>query len=83
LNALVTGASRGIGASIARRLAGRGARVALHYCRDHDSAEGVLRSAGKELQANRFDVRICLIKNSNIPGKTEINGVPVGRSRPV
>jgi 3-oxoacyl-[acyl-carrier protein] reductase len=39
--ALVTGASRGIGAAVARLLAGHGARVAIHYRRDHEAAERV------------------------------------------
>ncbi len=39
--ALVTGASRGIGAAIARTLAAANARVALHYGKSHDAARGV------------------------------------------
>jgi 3-oxoacyl-[acyl-carrier protein] reductase len=42
--ALVTGASRGIGREISRGLAGRGARVAVHYRADHDAAQETLRS---------------------------------------
>ncbi len=38
---LVTGASRGIGAAIARALAGAGHRVAVHAGRDSDAAERV------------------------------------------
>lgn len=41
---LVTGASRGIGAEVARQFAADGARVAVHYRRSHDSAEEVLSS---------------------------------------
>jgi len=44
--ALVTGASRGIGAAIARALAQAGMRVAVHYGRSRDEAEAVLRSLG-------------------------------------
>jgi NAD(P)-dependent dehydrogenase (short-subunit alcohol dehydrogenase family) len=39
--ALVTGASRGIGAAIAETLARAGARVALHYGRSREAAEAV------------------------------------------
>lgn len=41
--ALVTGASRGIGAAIARDLAAAGATVALNYCQSADKAEAVRR----------------------------------------
>lgn len=39
--ALVTGASQGIGASIARRFAEAGARVAVHYRGSEEAANGV------------------------------------------
>jgi 3-oxoacyl-[acyl-carrier protein] reductase len=41
--ALVTGGSRGIGASVAERLAGRGAAVAITYARAADKAQAVAR----------------------------------------
>jgi NAD(P)-dependent dehydrogenase (short-subunit alcohol dehydrogenase family) len=44
LHALVTGSSRGIGAAIARQLAARGCRVALHYHRNHAAATATLAS---------------------------------------
>ncbi len=47
--ALVTGASRGIGAAIATRLALHGVRVAIHYNTSHDDAmqlAAILRSQG-------------------------------------
>ncbi|MEE1788800.1 glucose 1-dehydrogenase [Streptomyces sp. SP17BM10] len=51
--ALVTGASRGIGAEIARRLAGAGIRVALTYTRGAEAAQAVVaeieRAGGKAL----------------------------------
>ena len=42
--ALVTGSSRGIGRQIARSLAARGARVAVHYRADREAAEETLAS---------------------------------------
>ncbi len=44
--ALVTGASRGIGAAIAAMLAGAGARVALHYGRSREAAREVAARIG-------------------------------------
>ena len=57
--ALVTGASRGIGAAIARALARSGARVAVHYGTHEDEAEGVcldVRSLGGTAIAVRADM---------------------------
>ncbi|MCR2792216.1 SDR family oxidoreductase [Microbacterium sp. zg.Y625] len=41
---LITGASGGIGAAVARRFAGAGDRVAVHYATNHAGAEETLRS---------------------------------------
>ena len=43
---LVTGASRGIGAAIARRLGQSGARVAVHYARGKEAAEQLAQEIG-------------------------------------
>ena len=42
--ALVTGSSRGIGREIARELAKKGARVAVHYRTDREAAQETLAS---------------------------------------
>lgn len=46
--ALVTGGSRGIGAAVARRLAGAGASVAMTYVDSTEAAERVAAEAREE-----------------------------------
>jgi 3-oxoacyl-[acyl-carrier protein] reductase len=58
--ALVTGASRGLGAAIARKLAACGARVAVNYFGSPQKAEQVvaeIRRGGGTAEAFRADVR--------------------------
>ena len=43
---LVTGASKGIGAAIAKSLVAEGANVIAHYCSDSAGMEGVLKPLG-------------------------------------
>lgn len=52
--ALVTGASSGLGRSIALNLAAAGARVGVHYLSDRASAEAVVAAMGPGAQASAF-----------------------------
>lgn len=57
---LITGASTGIGAAVAKGFAAQGARVAVHYNSSEAHAQQVLeeiRAAGGEAIALRADVR--------------------------
>lgn len=58
--ALITGASRGIGATVARLLASRGMRVVVNYRSSRDEADDVvasISSAGGQAMAVQADVR--------------------------
>src|SRR3979411_823098 len=59
--ALVTGASRGIGAASARALAGEGANVAISYVASADKAEAVV----KELKARGVEARAFKADQAN------------------
>lgn len=61
-NILVTGASRGIGAAISKELGESGARIAIHYNNNKESAEAVAKSIGngsKIFKANLEDPVEC------------------------
>ncbi|HEX2574115.1 MAG TPA: SDR family oxidoreductase [Polyangia bacterium] len=60
-NAIITGASRGIGRAIAERLAGDGAAVAINYVRDEGAAREVcaaIEAKGGRALAIRADVGV-------------------------
>ncbi|ALM09992.1 MAG TPA: 3-oxoacyl-ACP reductase [Candidatus Peribacter riflensis] len=56
-NVLVTGASRGIGAAIARQVGAAGARVAVHYSGSEDAAHRTVQEAGNGSKAFQADLR--------------------------
>lgn len=63
--AIVTGASKGIGASIARHLAGEGAKVVVNYASAKDDAEKVVADIKKE-GGNAVAVQANVAKQSDI-----------------
>jgi len=78
---IVTGASRGIGAAIARRLAADGFDIAINFRANHAAAEAVadhVRSLGRQAWALPFDVGDRLAARSAIEGLLERQGPPYG-----
>ncbi|MGQ0829611.1 MAG: SDR family NAD(P)-dependent oxidoreductase [Bacteroidota bacterium] len=55
-NVLVTGASRGIGKSLAEKLAAAGARVAIHYNRNKEEAEKLAEQIGNRAAIFKADL---------------------------
>jgi 3-oxoacyl-[acyl-carrier protein] reductase len=92
--AIVTGASRGIGAAIARRLAADGAQVVVNYGRSREAAERVvaeIAAAGGEAVAigadvaDRAQVRSLFARAMETYGRLDIlvNNAAVAETRPL
>ena len=92
--AVVTGASKGIGAAIAKRLGAEGAKVVVNYATDKSGAERVVRdieSAGskavavKANVANAKDVELLFAEAKRAFGKIDIlvNNAGVYEFRPL
>jgi 3-oxoacyl-[acyl-carrier protein] reductase len=78
--ALVTGASRGIGAAIAEELAEAGHEVILNYRSGHQAAESVrarIEAAGRRARLVPFDVADACAADEAIEGLLEA-AVPIG-----
>ena len=66
-NALITGSSRGIGRGIALKLAGKGARVAVHYYRNREAAQATLEKI-RELGSDGFLVQADVCRPEEVSG---------------
>ena len=81
--AVITGASRGIGAAIAKRLAVEGASLVVNYASSDDGAnhivDGIGRSGGKALAVGtKVDSITKSLAKEFAPRKIRVNGVNPG-----
>ena len=73
--ALITGASRGIGKAIARRLAAEGARIGIHY----GSSEADARALAAEIEAGGGSAFLVRARLDDLDGVAALaEGIPAG-----
>ena len=77
--AIVTGASKGIGAGIAKAFGAEGAAVVVNYARDHEGAERVVRKGGRAIAvrgdvAQRSDAQRLVAEAKKAFGRLELFG---------
>jgi 3-oxoacyl-[acyl-carrier protein] reductase len=78
---LITGASRGIGAAIALRLASDGYDIVMNYRGNHAAAEAIanqIREVGREAELLPFDVTDRHAAKTALEGLKERRGAPWG-----